>query len=300
MFLSVDDDAIIYSFALAESTAKPAVGTLGTAGDAVTGLAVYISNSTSEHYLFAALESAVAVYRSPFELLGNLELAGVDDPEIQGLSIYQAKTAEFTEGALVYAIEGDGVLGFGVSSLAGALEGLGVTANTKYDPRTPSGPPTESPICSACSGNGFCQGPGACACFAGFTGPACQGFHCADNCSGHGQCVGANICQCEAGWGGLHCSFLLVEPTHETDANGGDGDDPAIWISPVAPEHSRIITTIKSEQGAGFGVFDLTGQFIQHFAAGQPNNVHIIYGFQAGPRKIDLAYAACRDDNTLW
>ncbi|EMR62810.1 putative 3-phytase protein [Eutypa lata UCREL1] len=68
----------------------------------------------------------------------------------------------------------------------------------------------------------------------------------------HGDCVGANQCECEDGWGGLYCAFKVVKPIAETDANGGDGDDPAIWVNPINKGDSRIITTTKSEVGAGF------------------------------------------------
>src|SRR5262249_26589812 len=53
------------------------------------------------------------------------------------------------------------------------------------------------------------------------------------------------------------------------------------------------------EVGAGLGVFDLNGSLLQTIAAGEPNNVDVIYGFQAGDKVIDLVYAACRTDNTL-
>ncbi|KAK6951718.1 hypothetical protein Daesc_006241 [Daldinia eschscholtzii] len=101
------------------------------------------------------------------------------------------------------------------------------------------------------------------------------------------------------GWGGLYCAFKVVQPVAETDAHGGDGDDPAIWISPTNRSDSRIITTTKSEEGAGLSVFDLNGKLLQSIDAGEPDNVDVIYNFQAGNRTMDLAYAACRTDNTL-
>jgi 3-phytase len=39
---------------------------------------------------------------------------------------------------------------------------------------------------------------------------------------------------------------------------------------------------------------------LQHFTAQEPNNVDIIYNITIGNRRTDLAYAACRGDNTLW
>ncbi|OSS46739.1 hypothetical protein B5807_08826 [Epicoccum nigrum] len=90
-----------------------------------------------------------------------------------------------------------------------------------------------------------------------------------------------------------------IKAKYETEANGGDGDDPAIWIHPTQPDQSRIITTTKSQGGEGFGVFDLQGKLLQHSSASEPNNVDVIYGLPIGNRTVDLAYAACRGDNTL-
>lgn len=301
MFLSADDDKDVYVFDLAESTAPPAVEKIGEAEHDVTGVAVYVSNATGIDYIFVAMEDTVAVYEQPFKLLGNLKLTGHEDIEIQGLGLYQGATSMYPSGVLTYAIEAEDITGFGISSLDGVIQTLGLKVNAAYDPRTRCSKPPS--VCSSCSGNGYCSKNGKgveCACFAGWKGRTCNIFTCEANCSGHGRCVGPNECRCERGWGGLHCAFVLVEPTAETDANGGDGDDPAIWISPTDRGQSRIITTTKSEEGAGLGVFDLSGKLLQTIPAGEPNNVDVIYNFQAGARKIDLAFAACRDDDTLW
>jgi 3-phytase len=301
MFLSADDDKDVYVFNLAESTTPPAVSKIGEAEDDVTGVAVYVSNTTGVDYLFVATEDTVAVYEPPFNLLGHLNLVGYEDIEIQGLSIHQRATSKYPSGVLAYAIEAEDVKGFGISSLDGAIQTLGLKVNTAYSAKI--GGNKQSPICGACSRNGYCTRASRgieCACFSGWQGKTCSAFTCQNNCSGHGRCVGPNTCQCDRGWAGLHCSFVLVKPTAETTANGGDGDDPAIWISPTDRAQSRIITTTKSEQGAGLGVFDLSGKILQTIPAGEPNNVDIIYNFQAGSRKVDLAYAACREDDTLW
>ena len=302
MFVSADDDKDVYVFNLAESTAAPVISKIGEAEDDVTGVAVYVSSTAKLDYLFVAMTDTIAVYAPPFNLLGNLKIVGHDDIEIQGLNVYQGATSKYPSGTLTYAIEAEDVLGFGVSSLDGAIQTLGLKINTKYDPAL--GCRKSSPICSACSDNGYCTKTGKasteCSCFAGFAGKTCQTNTCEDNCSGHGKCVGPNECKCNDGWGGLHCSFVLVQPVTETDANGGDGDDPAIWIAPIDRSKSRIITTTKSEQGAGLGVFDLSGKLLQTIPAGEPNNVDVIYKFQAGDRNVDLAFAACREDNTLW
>ena len=294
------DDNSVYYFPLVESTETPKISTLGETKDAVTGLAVYVSKSDSDN-IFAAQENVIEVYSQGFELLGTLEMTGLDDIEIEGLSFHQAATSKYPDGALTYAFEADDdVAGFGVSSLEGIAEELGFSVNTAYHPGKLTNNSTPSPICDRCSGNGYCGTESECSCFAGFTGLTCCKVQCTDDCSGHGQCVGPNQCKCDAGWGGLHCSFLVVEPSYETEAHGADGDDPAIWISPEAPEKSRVITTTKSTEGAGLAVFDLEGKLVQHMPSEEPNNVDMIYDFPIGDRKVDLAFAACRKDDTLW
>ncbi|KAL2881608.1 hypothetical protein SGCOL_003176 [Colletotrichum sp. CLE4] len=300
MVINADDDKDVYVFDLKESTIAPEITKLGEAAEDVTGVATYVSNSTGAEYVFVAQESSVAVYKYPFDLLGNIKLSGLEDIEVQGLSIYQGSTSKYPSGALGFAVEADNVAGFGLVSLDGALDDLGIDVNIAYDPRNQTESRTHSPICDVCSSNGYCQENAlGCGCFAGFTGDKCDQIQCMNNCSGHGECVGPQQCKCENGWGGLFCSAVLVEASYETDQNGGDGDDPAIWISPGSAEKSRIITTTKSTEGAGLGVFDLKGKLLQTLPAAEPNNVDMIYGFQAGNRTVDLAFAACRGDDTL-
>lgn len=294
MYVSVDDDEKVYTFALAESTAAPNITAVGGADGDVTGLAVYVAEKSD--YLFVAQEDKVAVYNQSFSLQATLTLIGLEDIEIQGLAIYQASTDDYPHGVLTYAIESDPSTGFGITSLD-MLKRVGIKPNTNYTPRLPS--TQHNPICASCTNNGFCT-DNTCECFTGYTGPKCTKHTCVASCSNRGTCVGPNECTCRSGWGGPHCSFLLVEPTYETDARPGDGDDPAIWISPVKREDSRVVATIKSGDAAGLGVFDLKGRLVQEFAAGEPNNVDVIYGFDVGGRTVDLAFAACRADDTLW
>jgi 3-phytase len=268
--------------------------------DTVTGIAVYASEPGTDDYLFVGLENAVAVYQYPWDLVGTLDVVGLEELEIQGLSVHQASLSKYPDGVLAYAVEAEDVQGFGISSLGSALAGLNIPVNTEYNPRNPYGCQKQTPITEQCSFNGFAQADDGCECFAGFSGEACSEVQCEDDCSGNGTCVGPDTCDCHDGWGGLHCSFVIVEPEFETDANGEDGDDPAIWVSPVSPELSRIITTTKAGDDAGLAVFDLEGNQLQLILAPEPNNVDIIYSFQAGNRTVDLAYAACRGDNTLW
>ncbi|KAJ2996458.1 hypothetical protein NUW58_g970 [Xylaria curta] len=302
LFFSGDDDASIYTFSTTESTQAPNITVFGAAEADVTGLAVYVGKKSD--YLFVAQENAIGIYDELFGNLGSATLTGDDDIEIQGLSVYQSKTGSYPAGALAYAVESDSGTGFGLSSLEVIFDGLDLEPNTAYNPRKLPCKP-EASLCSECSFNGFCEksvsssSNPTCSCLAGFIGNTCESYQCRNNCSSHGVCIGANRCDCEEGWGGLYCAFKTVKPVAETDANGGDGDDPAIWISPINKTLSRIITTTKSEAGAGLGVFDLNGKKIQTIEAAQPNNVDVIYNFPAGNKTIDLAYAACRKDNTL-
>ncbi|KAI0490354.1 hypothetical protein F4859DRAFT_6226 [Xylaria cf. heliscus] len=302
IFFSADDDPNIYTFDAAESTNVPDITVLGAAEADITGLAVYVGNNSD--YLFVAQKDVIALYNESFDDVGSVTLTGDDDIEIEGLNIYQSETKLNPAGFVTYAIESASGAGFGLSSLEAIFDSLDLDINTAYNPRQIKLEP-EISVCSECSSNGFCERPTSpsgdltCSCFAGFTGNTCESYTCRNDCANHGACVGANQCDCDEGWGGLYCGFKTVKPVAETDANGSDGDDPAIWISPINKTLSRIITTTKSEVGSGLGVFDLTGRKLQQIAAAEPNNVDVIYNFPAGDKVIDLAYAACRKDNTL-
>lgn len=302
LYITPDDGKEVYYLDLVESTEDPELKVLGEVEDTITGVAVYTTKSNSSDILFVALDNVVQVYEHPWTRIGTVELTGLDDIEAKSLAMHQAPTRNYPRGAIAYAIETDDWAGFGISSLESVFQAFGIEPNTEFDPRHPIGnDPAESPIGEECSYQGFYAADSeTCDCFAGSTGDKCRDITCEDDCSGHGTCAGPNICKCEKGWGGLHCSFKIVEANFETDANGIDGDDPSIWISPESGELSRIVTTTKSEQGAGFAVFDLKGKLLQTVEAAQPNNVDIITGFQAGNRSVDLAYAACRGDDTLW
>ena len=78
--------------------------------------------------------------------------------------------------------------------------------------------------------------------------------------------------------------------------NGDVMDDPAIWIHPQQPEHSRVLGTDKRH---GLEVYDLQGQRLQQLAVGRLNNVDVRYGLSLGSRKVDLAAASQRDRNSI-
>ncbi|XP_014558823.1 hypothetical protein COCVIDRAFT_93669 [Bipolaris victoriae FI3] len=295
VFFSAEDRPL-YSFQASETPGAPAIQTV--ANDVkVAGLATYYG--TSEDYLFVAHDTTLDVYDATVKLKGSIALSGISELSIEGgLSILQSAIAGYPSGVVAFAFEGEEDTGVAVGSLSGALESLGIQPNTKYNPASKPCKDCESAISKACSYNGV-LGNAGCSCFAGFTGRGCSKTVCKNDCSGQGDCVGPNVCSCKDSWAGPDCSFLAVKPKYETEANGGDGDDPAIWIHATRPDQSKVITTTKSEEGEGFGVFDLQGKLLQHLTASKPNNVDIIYNFTAGTRTVDLAYAACRGDNTL-
>lgn len=253
-------------------------------------------------YIFIAQEDGIAVHSAFLEPLGLITLSGIEDLSFEGgLSIFQGATAAYPSGAFAFAFEGDDATGVAVGSLMDVLRTFDIDENTMYNPNSVKDSKSSAePISGDCSNNGFKRKHSKCECFAGFDGKTCSVHKCSNSCSNRGTCIGPNTCKCSRSWTGPDCSFLNVEPKYETDANGGDGDDPAIWISPESPDKSVIVTTTKSEEGAGLTVFNLKGELLQKMPAAEPNNVDVIYGFVAGNRTVDLAFAACRDDDTLW
>ncbi|ADO54258.2 phytase [Paenibacillus polymyxa] len=90
-----------------------------------------------------------------------------------------------------------------------------------------------------------------------------------------------------------------VLPSVETEAveDGEDAaDDPAIWLNPVDPDKSRILATNK---GGGILVYDLDGKQLQNMKVGKMNNVDLRYGFTLGGKKVDIAGATNRTNNTI-
>lgn len=263
------------------------------------GLATYYSNSSD--YLLVAHDESIDVYDEKFQKKGSVALGGISELSIKGgLSIIQSALPGYPAGAFAFAFEGEDSTGVAIGSLEGTLKALNIKPNTKFNPQDKPCRRCDNVISEKCSNNGYGDNRQGCSCFAGFTSRDCSRTACENNCSGHGKCTGPNQCKCANGWTGPDCSFVAVQAKYETEANGGDGDDPAIWIHPTNSNQSRIITTTKSEEGEGFGVFDLKGKLLQHMTAEEPNNIDIIYQLPVGNRTVDLAFAACRGDNTMW
>ena len=91
----------------------------------------------------------------------------------------------------------------------------------------------------------------------------------------------------------------IVEPRAQTEpvARTGDAaDDPAIWRNPADPAGARILGTNKKQ---GLLVYDLSGKQLQVLEVGRLNNVDVRQDVNVGGRKLDLAVATQRDDNSV-
>lgn len=77
---------------------------------------------------------------------------------------------------------------------------------------------------------------------------------------------------------------------------GDAADDPAIWVHPTDPQHSRVLGTDK--QG-GLLAYDLSGKQLQDLRVGRLNNVDVRAGFDLNGELVDLAVASNRDHNSL-
>lgn len=92
---------------------------------------------------------------------------------------------------------------------------------------------------------------------------------------------------------------VQLAPLAQTDgvpSLGDAADDPAIWVNPQVPAHSRVLGTDKK---GGLLAYDLAGREVQNLRAGRLNNVDVRPGFRLGGRSVDLAVASNRDHNSL-
>ena len=76
-------------------------------------------------------------------------------------------------------------------------------------------------------------------------------------------------------------------------------DDPAIYIHKGDALKSFVIATNKSKVKGGLYVYDLEGVELAFIADGRMNNVDIRYDFPFDGRKVDIAVATHRDQNSL-
>ncbi|MCK4922595.1 MAG: phytase [Bacteroidales bacterium] len=84
-----------------------------------------------------------------------------------------------------------------------------------------------------------------------------------------------------------------VEATSDMDA----ADDPAIWIHPDDPTKSLIIATNKK---LGIAVYNLQGDELYFYPAGDVNNIDVRYGFEFGNgEKGDIAACSERVENKI-
>ncbi|HEX2103687.1 MAG TPA: phytase [Solirubrobacteraceae bacterium] len=90
-----------------------------------------------------------------------------------------------------------------------------------------------------------------------------------------------------------------LQPVGETEPvphSGDAADDAAIWVDPRNPARSTIIGTDKD---GGIAVYDLRGRELQYLAHGRLNNVDLRPGFPLGGRRVVLAGASNRADDTI-
>jgi len=295
-------DKKIYTFPTSGFPTQQNPTTIAETEEEIIGAAVY--ELAKDDYLYlVAFEESITVYSKKFKELGTITIDAGEGLELSDIATLQSETKTADAGLIAYAFESDEAgKTFGVSSLEAFFKAFDIRKNTKWSPK---GHDDEAklpkfPAVKNCGDGGICASKTTCECYIGFAGADCSRITCKNDCSGNGSCVAANTCKCKAGFAGDDCSTISVVAQYETEANGADGDDPAIWIAPKA-NNSLIITTTKSEDNPGLSVFDLKGKKLQSFSAEEPNNVDVIYAFPISEtEKIDLAYAACRGDNTLW
>jgi 3-phytase len=77
---------------------------------------------------------------------------------------------------------------------------------------------------------------------------------------------------------------------------GDSADDPALWIDPLDHSRSRVLITDKKQ---GLLSYDLQGRQQQFLDVGRVNNVDLRQQVLLDGRRVDLAVATQRDENTL-
>lgn len=77
---------------------------------------------------------------------------------------------------------------------------------------------------------------------------------------------------------------------------GDAADDPAIWLSPDGGLHSRVLGTNKKW---GLMVYNLEGELLQKIPSGHINNIDIRQQVLLEGKRVDIAVASNRSDNSL-
>lgn len=100
---------------------------------------------------------------------------------------------------------------------------------------------------------------------------------------------------------GFHAVATKMEISADTETSPVDSwfdaaDDPAIWVHPTNPSHSKIIGTDKKR---GLLVYNLDGKEVGGYSVGDINNIDIRYDFSVGSQKIDIVGGTNRSDNTV-
>lgn len=213
IFYSFDESSDIMQLPLTENLDPGAPTKFGEASDEITGLAMYHGGQhrSRQDWLLIALENKVEFQSiTTSDIKKEVDITGVEEAEIQGLSVFQAAAEGYPSGFVAFAIEHDDGQGCGIASLE-PLSGMGIELR-KYHPMDRCARKKGNPLCDKCNGHGYCQTPSQhCDCFPGYFGETCTEVRCdnVDNCSGHGTCNGPNVCMCEDGWGGPSCSFKV-------------------------------------------------------------------------------------------
>jgi 3-phytase len=84
-----------------------------------------------------------------------------------------------------------------------------------------------------------------------------------------------------------------TEPVART---GDAADDPAIWRNPADPAGARILGTNKKQ---GLLVYNMDGKELQLLEVGRLNNVDVRQDVTVGGRKLDVAVATQRENNSV-
>lgn len=101
--------------------------------------------------------------------------------------------------------------------------------------------------------------------------------------------------------------YTIDQPTGDAELFG-DSDDPAVWVNPENSADSLVLGTLKD---GGLVVFSLSGEILQTITATdilgegaefgdiRYNNVDILYDFDLGGEKVDIAVASDRENDSL-